>query len=84
MICSIVIVFCLIFAVAKKASSPNELVSKLIEVGVSSNHKTQAFALEIFSRVEHKAAGPNVSFFFLLFVFVFADVMYKSAKRGIS
>nr|GMC47767.1 pre-mRNA-splicing factor ATP-dependent RNA helicase DEAH1-like isoform X1 [Ipomoea batatas] len=49
-----------VIGLAKKASSPNELVSKLIEVGVSSNHKTQAFALEIFSRVEHKAAGPNL------------------------
>ncbi|CAH9057308.1 unnamed protein product [Cuscuta epithymum] len=49
-----------VIGLAKKASSPNELSSMLIEVGVPSTHESKEFAQEIFSRVERKAAGPNL------------------------
>lgn len=49
------------FVSAKKASSPAELVSTLLDLGLSSSGETKAFAQQIFSQVEHKASGPNVS-----------------------
>ncbi|VFQ64111.1 unnamed protein product [Cuscuta campestris] len=49
-----------VIGLAKKASSPNELLSMLTEVGVSSTPETKSFAEEIFQRVEHKAKGPSL------------------------
>lgn len=46
---------------AKKASSPTQVVEKLVEFGLSSSSETRAFAEEVFARVPHKAAGLNVS-----------------------
>lgn len=55
-----VLFVCCILA-AKKASSPAEIVNQLSELGVASSGETFMFAKEIFTRVEHKASGPNVS-----------------------
>ncbi|CAA2975261.1 pre-mRNA-splicing factor ATP-dependent RNA helicase DEAH1-like isoform X1 [Olea europaea subsp. europaea] len=45
---------------AKKASSPSEIVNQLIDLGISSSDQTRLFAQEIFTRVEHKTSGPNL------------------------
>lgn len=49
------------FVSAKNASSPAEIVNKLADVGLSPSSETQAFAQQIFARVERKSSGPNVS-----------------------
>jgi len=51
---------------AKQATSPADLVGKLVEFGISSVD-THAFAEEIFSRVPRKSSGLNVSFSFFFF-----------------
>lgn len=50
------------FLAAKQARSPSDVVSKLVEFGLSSSSETQAFSEEIFLRVPRKAAGLNVSY----------------------
>ena len=50
------------FIVAKQATSSADVVSKLVEFGLSSSSETRAFAEEIFNRVPHKASGLSVSF----------------------
>ncbi|KAK6128155.1 hypothetical protein DH2020_038108 [Rehmannia glutinosa] len=45
---------------AKKASSPSEIVTQLVDLGISSSAETLVFAKEIFARVEHKTSGPNL------------------------
>jgi len=52
---------------AKQATSPADLVGKLVEFGISSVD-THAFAEEIFSRVPRKSSGLNVSFSFFFFL----------------
>lgn len=52
----------LVFA-AKQATSPADVVNKLVEFGCSSTGETRAFAEEMFARVPRKATGLNVSFF---------------------
>lgn len=47
---------------AKQATSPADVVGKLVEFGCSSTGETRAFAEEIFSRVPRKSSGLNVSF----------------------
>lgn len=49
------------FVAAKQATSPADVVSKLVEFGLSSSGETRAFAEEIFARVPRKASGLNVS-----------------------
>ncbi|XP_015869881.3 pre-mRNA-splicing factor ATP-dependent RNA helicase DEAH1 isoform X1 [Ziziphus jujuba] len=49
-----------VIGIAKQATSPSDVVSKLVEFGLPSSSETQAFAEEIFSRVPRKAAGLNL------------------------
>lgn len=49
-----------VISITKKASSPAEVVNTLVELGLSSSRETQAFAQQVFARVEHKASGPNL------------------------
>lgn len=49
-----------VISITKKASSPAEVVNMLVELGLSSSRETQAFAQQVFARVEHKASGPNL------------------------
>nr|XP_027123536.1 pre-mRNA-splicing factor ATP-dependent RNA helicase DEAH1-like isoform X2 [Coffea arabica] len=37
-----------------------KVVNTLVELGLSSSRETQAFAQQVFARVEHKASGPNL------------------------
>lgn len=46
---------------AKQATSPADLMGKLVEFGISTTD-TRGFAEEIFSRVPRKSSGLNVSF----------------------
>jgi hypothetical protein len=46
---------------AKQATSPGDLVGKLVEFGFSTTD-TRTFAEEIFSRVPRRSSGLNVSF----------------------
>ena len=50
-----------VFFAAKQASSPADVVGKLVEFGLSASSETRSFAEEIFSKVPHKASGLNVS-----------------------
>lgn len=50
-----------IFA-AKEASSPAEIVNKLVESGASLSAATRSFAEKIFAKVPHKQVGLSVSF----------------------
>lgn len=50
------------FVVAKKATSPADVVNNLVECGLSLSSDTRAFAEEIFTRVPRKSSGVNVSF----------------------
>lgn len=45
---------------AKQASSPADVVGKLVELGLSSSSETRSFAEEIFAKVPHKDSGLNV------------------------
>ncbi|KAB1201290.1 putative pre-mRNA-splicing factor ATP-dependent RNA helicase DHX16 [Morella rubra] len=49
-----------IIGLSKQATSPADVVSKLVEFGLSSSGETRAFAEEIFARVPRKASGLNV------------------------
>ncbi|XP_027125919.1 pre-mRNA-splicing factor ATP-dependent RNA helicase DEAH1-like isoform X1 [Coffea arabica] len=49
-----------VISITKKASSPAEVVNTLVELGLSSSRETQAFAQQVFARVEHKASGPSL------------------------
>ncbi|CDP18398.1 unnamed protein product [Coffea canephora] len=49
-----------VISITKKAASPAEVVNTLVELGLSSSRETQAFAQQVFARVEHKASGPNL------------------------
>ena len=53
------------FSAAKEASSPTDVVGKLVEFGLSSSSETHTFAEEIFARVPHKTAVVNVSSFMI-------------------
>lgn len=52
---------CIIVVAAKQATSPADVVGKLVEFGCSSTGETRTFAEEIFARVPRKASGLNVS-----------------------
>ncbi|KAF4392626.1 hypothetical protein F8388_003046 [Cannabis sativa] len=45
---------------SKKANSPADVWSKLVESGLPSSSETRAFAEEIYNRVPHKASGLSV------------------------
>lgn len=49
-----------VVGLAKQASSPADVVGKLVEFGLSASSETRSFAEEIFSKVPHKASGLNV------------------------
>ncbi|KAI5648272.1 hypothetical protein M9H77_34277 [Catharanthus roseus] len=49
-----------VVSISKNASSPAEIVNKLADVGLSPSSETQAFAQQIFARVERKSSGPNL------------------------
>lgn len=51
---------------AKESSSPDTLMSKLVEFGFSSSIDTRSFAAEIFAKVPHKQSGLTVSFHLIL------------------
>ncbi|GMN54249.1 hypothetical protein TIFTF001_023378 [Ficus carica] len=46
-----------VIGLSKQATSPADVVSKLVEFGLSSSSETRAFAEEIFKRVPRKASG---------------------------
>ncbi|XP_043706537.1 pre-mRNA-splicing factor ATP-dependent RNA helicase DEAH1 [Telopea speciosissima] len=48
-----------VIGLSKQASSPADVVGKLVEFGLSSSTETRVFAEEIFSRVPRKASGLN-------------------------
>ncbi|KAF8378773.1 hypothetical protein HHK36_030122 [Tetracentron sinense] len=50
-----------VIGLSKQASSPAEVVGKLVEFGLSSSNETSVFAEEIFARVPRRATGLNVS-----------------------
>ncbi|XP_065629546.1 pre-mRNA-splicing factor ATP-dependent RNA helicase DEAH1 [Quercus suber] len=56
-----------IIGLAKKATSPADVVNNLVECGLSLSSDTRAFAEEIFTRVPRKSSGVNLYhvFFFL-------------------
>ncbi|CAK9147996.1 unnamed protein product [Ilex paraguariensis] len=47
-------------SLSRKASSPAEIVDRLVDVGVSSTGETRTFAAEIFAKVERRTSGPNM------------------------
>ncbi|KAL3513087.1 hypothetical protein ACH5RR_025804 [Cinchona calisaya] len=49
-----------VISISKKASSPSEVVNELVNYGLSASAETQAFAQQIFARVDHKVSGPNL------------------------
>ncbi|XP_054805557.1 pre-mRNA-splicing factor ATP-dependent RNA helicase DEAH1-like isoform X2 [Prosopis cineraria] len=49
-----------IIGLSKQATSPADVVGKLVEFGCSSTGETCAFAEEIFARVPHKSSGLNI------------------------
>lgn len=57
MLCDSVAVFA-----AKQATSPADVVGKLVELGLSSSSETRSFAEEIFAKVPHKDSGLNVGY----------------------
>ncbi|PON70343.1 PWI domain containing protein [Trema orientale] len=49
-----------VIGLSKQANSPADVVSKLVEFGLSSSSETRGFAEEIFNRVPRKASGLNL------------------------
>ncbi|XP_062116659.1 pre-mRNA-splicing factor ATP-dependent RNA helicase DEAH1 [Humulus lupulus] len=49
-----------VIGLSKQANSPADVVSKLVEFGLSSSSETRTFAEEIYNRVPHKASGLSV------------------------
>ncbi|PKI77957.1 hypothetical protein CRG98_001577 [Punica granatum] len=49
-----------VIGLAKQASSPADVLGKLVDFGLSSSSETRAFAEEVFSRVPRKAASMNL------------------------
>ncbi|KAK7852736.1 putative pre-mrna-splicing factor atp-dependent rna helicase deah6 [Quercus suber] len=49
-----------IIGLAKKATSPADVVNNLVECGLSLSSDTRAFAEEIFTRVPRKSSGVNL------------------------
>ncbi|KAF8378775.1 hypothetical protein HHK36_030124 [Tetracentron sinense] len=49
-----------VIGLSKQASSPAEVVGKLVEFGLSSSNETRVFAEEIFTRVPRRATGLNL------------------------
>lgn len=49
-----------VISLSKKAKSPSDVYNHLKDMGVSSSNDTQAFAEEIFRKVERKATGTNL------------------------
>lgn len=49
-----------IIGLTKQASSPADVVGKLVELGLSSSSETRSFAEEIFAKVPHKDSGLNL------------------------
>ncbi|KAK6920950.1 DEAD-box helicase, OB fold, partial [Dillenia turbinata] len=47
------------YIIAKQASSPADVVGKLVEFGITASTETRTFAEEIFARVPRKATGLN-------------------------
>ncbi|KAJ3669811.1 hypothetical protein LUZ60_010135 [Juncus effusus] len=46
-----------VIGLAKEASSPNDLISKLVDYGISTSNDTNSFASELYARVPHKQSG---------------------------
>ena len=61
---------------AKEASSPSDIVSKLVDYGSSSAVETRSFAEKIFSKVPHKQTGLSVSIFTRIFVHYFLSLVF--------
>lgn len=49
-----------VISLSKKASSPAEVVSQLVDMGVPSSSELDGFAQEIFVRVGRRASGPSL------------------------
>ncbi|XP_021893248.1 pre-mRNA-splicing factor ATP-dependent RNA helicase DEAH1-like [Carica papaya] len=49
-----------VIGLAKRATSPADILGELENLGLSSSSDTRAFAEEIFSRVPHRTAGVNL------------------------
>lgn len=49
-----------VIGLAKKATSPSEIVTHLADIGLSANAETRAFSEEIFAKIPRKASGPNL------------------------
>ncbi|KAL9243279.1 hypothetical protein vseg_017186 [Gypsophila vaccaria] len=49
-----------VIGLSKQASSPVEVVGKLVELGLSSSGETREFAEEVYARVPRKNAGVNL------------------------
>nr|GEX93641.1 pre-mRNA-splicing factor ATP-dependent RNA helicase DEAH1-like isoform X1 [Tanacetum cinerariifolium] len=49
-----------VISLSKKAKSPSDVYNHLKDMGVSSSNDTQAFAEEIFKKVDRKATGTNL------------------------
>lgn len=49
-----------VIRLSKEASSPSDLVGKLVDYGFSSSADTRSFAQEIFAKVPRKQSGPSI------------------------